>query len=99
MAPFGSVENPAFSQLEKVLLVTLIAAHMTTFIAVFVKYKVGNNLNVLRLGQELEVNSCSGILVHPLSLGERATCFNTDKVSNPREGEKHNVEGHVRGGG
>lgn len=69
---------------------------MTTFIAVFVKCKVGKNPNVFRVDQELEVNSCSGRLVHPLSLWERAPCFNTNKISKPREGGEHNAEGHVR---
>lgn len=71
-------------------------AHMTTFIAVFVKCEVGKNPNVFRVDQELEVNSCSGRLVHPLSLWERAPSFNTNKISKPRGGGKHNAEGHVR---
>lgn len=73
---------------------------MTTFTAVFVKCKVGKKPNVFRVDQELEVNSCSGMLVHPLSLWERAPSFNTNKISKPREGGKHNAEGHVqvRGG-
>lgn len=51
--------------------------------AVLVECKVGNSADVLTRGpgEEVEVNSCRGMLAHPLSLRERAACWSTNDIS------------------